>query len=264
MRVAFARAPRARYGCLVSSLPAALAEQGHRPWPVPDRPWVGRQSWHDLLFAHWPVESRRVRHLVPRELEIDEREGCTWIGVVPFHMSGVTLRGVPALPLLSAFPELNVRLYVRLADKPGVWFLSLDAARTLAVWAARTFLHLPYFRAQMSIRPGPDGFSYASARRSGSARFVASYRAVSEVLRAAPGSLEHWLTERYCLYARSPRGNLLRTEVHHLPWPLQLAEAQIRENSMLSPHGLSLDGEASLYHFARRLDVVVWSPERCS
>jgi uncharacterized protein YqjF (DUF2071 family) len=251
-------------GGSMSSLPAALAEQGHRPWPLSEKPWVARQSWLDLCFAHWPIEASRIRHLVPGQLEIDEREGSSWIGVVPFHMSGVTPRGLPDLPLLSAFPELNVRLYVRLGDKPGVWFLSLDADSALAVWGARTFYYLPYYRARMSVRPGPDGLSYFSSRRSGAARFVARYWPTSEVMRAPAGSLEHWLTERYCLYAQSPRGTLVRTDVHHLPWPLQSAEIDITENSMLAPVGLRVEGRPPLCHFARRLDVVVWAPEACA
>ena len=118
---------------------AILQEVAHRPWPRPAGPWVMAQSWHDLLFAHWPVDSERVRPLVPDRLEIDSFDGQAWLAVVPFRMTGVRLCGTPAVPWLSAFPELNVRTYVKYGGKPGVWFFSLDAGNPLAVVIARAW-----------------------------------------------------------------------------------------------------------------------------
>jgi uncharacterized protein YqjF (DUF2071 family) len=179
-------------------------------------------------------------------------------------MSGVMKRSVPDLPWVSAFPELNVRLYVERDGKPGVWFLSLDATNPLAVWAARRFFHLPYHRARMSLRHEGGEVVYSSERPG--ARFEARYAPCSEEYRAAPGGLEHWLTERYCLYALAPDGSLLRNDVHHAPWPLQRAEASISTNTMLDGHGLSVSVSEppALLHFARRVDVVVWNAERVS
>lgn len=241
----------------------ALRHTAHRPWPLPREPWVGRQSWCDLLFAHWRIEAARLRPLVPRGLEIQEFDGSSWLGLVPFRMSGVMLRGLPDVPGLSAFPELNVRLYVERDGKPGVWFLSLDADNAFAVWAARTFLHLPYERASMSVGSRGEAIDYASSRRGGAARLRATYHPTSAVYASEPGSLEHFLTERYCLYAAPPGGAIRRLEVHHGPWPLQRAEAEISENTMFAPHGLDVGGERPLLHFARAIDVVVWSPHAC-
>jgi len=234
----------------------AFARLDHRPWPPPRRPWVGRQSWHDLLFAHWPVPAAAVRPLVPAGLNIDEHGGTSWVGVVPFRMTGVAPRGFPDLPGLSAFPELNLRLYVQRDGKPGVWFLSLDAARALAVWAALRFFHLPYQHARMSVS-GDQRISYLSERRAAPVGFAASYGPTGPVEEARPGTLVHFLTERYCLYARAPDGGLRRLEIHHQPWPLQPASAEITRNDLLAPHGLAVSG-APLLHFARRLDVVMW------
>jgi uncharacterized protein YqjF (DUF2071 family) len=241
----------------------AFEEIDHRPWPVPDRPWIGRQSWRDLLFAHWPLPAEQLQPLVPPELEVQEFEGTSWIGVVPFHMRGVMVRLLPDLPGVSAFPELNLRLYVEARGKPGVWFLSLDAGNRLAVWAARQFFHLPYFHARMSISGLPTRARYRSYRlsRPRGIEFMAEYGPTSAPYRSRPGSLEHWLTERYCLYARASDGRLLRAEIHHRPWPLQSAEASIERNELLAPHGLAVEGPPPLLHFSRRLDVVVWSPE---
>src|SRR5579862_4986473 len=132
----------------------------HRPWALPAGPWIMAQNWHDLLFAHWPVSAEAVRRVVPRELELDCFEGQHWIGVVPFRMEGVRLRGTPAVPALSAFPELNVRTYVTAGGKPGVWFFSLDAASRVAVEMARVWFHLPYFRARMSLEPNGHEVNY--------------------------------------------------------------------------------------------------------
>lgn len=238
----------------------ALSHIDHRPWPLPEAPWTWRQSWRDLLFAHWPIDAASLRPLIPNGLQLQEFDGTAWIAVVPFRMTGVMRRSLPDLPWISAFPELNVRTYVERDGKPGVWFLSLDATNPLAVWAARTFFHLPYFRAQMGLSEDASGLHYRSHR--GEARFEGSYRPRSEVYLSTPGSLEHWLTERYCLYAKDAKGALWRNNVHHAPWPLQRAEAEIRVNSMLTPFRLALAEREPLLHFARAVDVVVWSGER--
>src|ERR1700687_6083754 len=128
---------------------ASLQDVAHRPWPLPARGWVMAGTWRDLLFAHWPVATTSLRPLVPARLRIDTFDGQAWLAVVPFRMSGVRLRGTPAMPWLSAFPELNVRTYVRCGAKPGVWFFSLDAGNPLAVGIARAWFHLPYYRAWM-------------------------------------------------------------------------------------------------------------------
>jgi len=235
----------------------------HRPWPVPDRPWIWRQTWHDLLFAHWPVPAAELRPLVPRRLTIQEHSGSSWVGLVPFRMTGVTLRGLPDLPGLSAFPEMNLRLYVELDGRPGVWFISLDAARTLAVWTARRLVHLPYFRAKMSLRREGDRVHYASERRGPDPRvgFRGTYRPTGPVFAAAPGSLDHFLTERYCLYTQPRDGLLRRLEIHHAPWPLQPAEAEIETNLVAAPQGIRLPPVPPVLHFSRCLDVVGWGLE---
>ena len=125
-----------------------LKEVAHRLGPLPAGPWVMAQSWHDLLFAHWQVDAIVLGSLLPSQLQIDTFEGSAWLAIVPFRMTGVRLRGTPALPWLSVFPELNVRTYVTCDGQPGVWFFSLDAGNPLAVTIARAWFHLPYFRAR--------------------------------------------------------------------------------------------------------------------
>ncbi|MFN8448733.1 MAG: DUF2071 domain-containing protein [Anaerolineae bacterium] len=234
-----------------------LAETAHRPWSPPKRPWVMGQSWYQLLFAHWRVAPEAVAPLLPAPLELDTFDGSAWIGVVPFVMRNVHPR---ALYSLSPFPELNVRTYVRYAGKPGVWFLSLDAANRLVVGGARRAFHLPYVHAQMDCFTEGGWFQYRSQRDGSNARFEGCYRPVSPVFRAESGSLDEWLTERYCLYSVDPRGRLFRCEVHHRPWELQHAEAQITVNTMVE--ALPLPDELPILHYSEQMDVVTWYLER--
>lgn len=224
------------------------------------------QTWHDLLFAHWPAAPDAMRPHVPPELELDTHAGSAWIGVVPFRMSGVRLRGLPGLPGTAAFPELNLRTYVRLGDRPGVWFFSLDAASALAVAAARAWFHLPYFRARMRCAAQGDEVAYESARAHAGAPPAAwrgYYGPTGPVAFALRGTLEHWLTERYCLYARAADGRLWRGEIHHAPWPLQPAAARIDEDTIAESQGIVRPERAPHLLFARRLDVRIWAPTRC-
>jgi uncharacterized protein len=142
-----------------------LAITDHRPWPMPASPWMMTQTWHDLLFAHWPIDRAALAAKIPAGLELDLFEGQGWLGVVPFHMSNVAPRGVPALPWISAFPELNVRTYVRAGGKAGVYFFSLDAANPVAVGVARTLLNLPYYSAAMQVETRTGGFITAAGGR---------------------------------------------------------------------------------------------------
>ena len=252
-----------------------LSRTAHRPWPLPAGRWVLAQSWHDLLFAHWPVPANDLRPLVPGCLDLDTRDGSAWVGVVPFRMSGVRPRGLPPLPGLSRFPELNVRTYVRgvsggEGDRPGVFFFSLDAANPVAVAVARTFFHLPYFRAEMSCDPAPgEGVRYRSRRThrgAPPAEFRGTYAPAGEVSPAKPGTLEHFLIERYCLYAVEKRSGgpdrVRRTEIHHEPWPLRPAAAEIEVETVAASMGIPIPNRPPLLHFARRIDVLVWPSRR--
>jgi uncharacterized protein len=248
-----------------SSDPDVLSQTAHRPWSLPKLPWVMVQRWHDLLFAHWALPPEKIRPLVPRELMLDTFDGKAWIGVIPFWMSGVRFRAAPPIPTASTFPELNVRTYVRAPqepEKPGVYFFSLDAASVLAVLGARAGAGLPYFWAKMKAESGGDEIRYRSIRRQSprGADFSARYRSTGPVS-SNKTDLEKFVTERYCLYVvRS--GIIHRIQIHHLPWPLQPAEAFFEKNSMAQVHGIELPGEKPTIQFSRFLEVYIFSPER--
>ena len=250
---------------MAPKLPSEIARVSHRPWPVPSRSWSVAMRWHDLLFLHWPVPMDSLRPHVPRGLEIETFEGSAWLGVVPFRMTGVRPRWLPSFQGLSAFCELNVRTYVTLGGRHGVWFFSLDAESRLAVHGARWRFHLPYYHARMALRSVDERILYRSTRahaRASPARFVAAYEPLGDPARAKENSFERWATDRYCLYAGDERDRLWRGDIHHLPWPLQAANKEIEINTMAEPLGIRLPSAPPRVHFARRLDVVAWSLER--
>lgn len=223
------------------------------------------QTWHDLLFAHWPVERSVLRANIPSGLEVDEFDGQSWIGVVPFHMSNVSPRGVPSLPWLSAFPELNVRTYVRVNGVPGVYFFSLEAANPVAVRVARSIFHLPYFSAEMKVADRDGWIEYESRRTSSfrpPAQFAGRYRPTSEPKEPVEGTLEYFLTERYCLFNVDGSRRTCRLDIHHPPWQLQSAEAEISINTMTEASEIPLPPIAPLLHFSKRQDMVGWMLQR--
>jgi uncharacterized protein YqjF (DUF2071 family) len=249
---------------MLSDFPSRITDEvAHRPWPMPSAPWIMTQSWHDLLFAHWPVGADALRPHVPPGLELDLFEGQGWLGVVPFYMTNVAPRGVPAMPWVSSFAELNVRTYVRVGSKPGVYFFSLDASNLLAVVAARTMFNLPYYAAAIDVQTEGDAVRYVSRREAAGAKnaeLTARYRAIGPAFHAQPGTLDYFLTERYCLYTVNDAFELRRLEIHHPPWPLQAAEAAIDHNTMADASGIRLPSMAPRLHFAKRQDMVAWAP----
>lgn len=242
--------------------PACFSEIHHRPWPIPRRPWIMLHTWEELLFLHWPIPFESIRRLIPERITIDTFEGIAWIGLVPFRISKLRLRGLPRIPP-SCFVELNVRTYVTCDGKPGVWFLSLDASSRLAVCLARAWYHLPYYPAQMTMARDGETIHFASKRkRATGVTFRCSYRPNAEPIRPADCPLVRWLTGRYCLYTTDQRRRLYCAEIHHLPWPLQSAEITLDTNDMLSPLGLPKPEGPPFAHFSKRLDAIVWAPKR--
>ena len=205
-----------------------------------------------------------LRERLPAGLELDTREGQAWLGIVPFRMTGIRPRFLPPVPGISSFAELNVRTYVTRDGKPGVWFFSLDAASRLAVRAARAAFNLPYFDACMESRADGDAIAYTSERvhrGAPGATFRARYAPVGPVFRSAAGSLEEWLTERYCLYAADRNGRVSRLEIDHVRWPLQPATARFETLDITGMAGVEFPGTNPHLLFVRRLDVVSWFRE---
>lgn len=240
----------------------ALEQTDHRPWRTPAGPWTWRQRWTHLLFAHWAVPTDALQPHLPPRVEVQEFDGTAWLAVVPFVLARLAVRFLPPVPGLNTFPELNLRTYVQVDGVPGVWFFSLDASNPLAVWAANSVFGLPYHRARMRVDIDGDEVSFESRRRAGGVGCRVRYRPTGEAALAEPGSVEHWLTERYCVYAPTGGEGLTRTEVHHEPWPLQPARAAFRSLDLGRPFGIELPTPPDLVHYSRGVPVVLWPGER--
>lgn len=239
-----------------------LKQSQHRPWPMPSGPWIMTQSWLQLLFVHWCFDPEQIQALIPPPLELDTFNGKAYVAVVPFQMKNVCPRFVPPVPWLSAFPELNVRTYVTYQGKPGVWFFSLDAGNPIAVQVARKGFFLPYYDARMHLKQkGPliDYVSHRTHRGAHPADLIARYQPTGPVYLSQKDTLEYWLTERYCLFSRSPSGQIYCGEIQHAPWPLQPAKAEFKLNTMTMPVGLKLPEQAPILHYVDRIDVLVWA-----
>jgi uncharacterized protein YqjF (DUF2071 family) len=216
------------------------------------------QTWEDLLFAHWRAPVSSLRAVVPPALDVDVFEGDAWLGVTPFLLTGLRVRGAPPVPFLSSFSELNVRTYVKTGGKPGIFFLSLDTSSALAVAGARRAYKLPYYRARMSMDRAGRRTRFESARTNGGLprTFRAEYRPRAAAFEPRPGTLEYFLTERYCLYTVEGR-HLYRAEIHHRPWSISPADVLIDENTMV-PATITLADDAPLAHVAEPQDTLIW------
>jgi uncharacterized protein YqjF (DUF2071 family) len=223
------------------------------------------QSWGKLLFMHWSIAAELLRPVIAPQLNIDTFEGRAWISITPFTLWGIRPIFLPPLPVLSTSHELNVRTYVHVDGVPGVWFLSLEASNALAVWLARLVYGLPYFRAHMQLEEHHSVLHFTSTRMhpgAPAAQFEAFWTGGDVLPPAAPGSLDSFLIERYCLYA-ARGGQLYRARIFHDPWSLCRVERLSFASTILESHDLPTPGEAPLLHAqARPLRVGIWRAER--
>lgn len=239
------------------------------PTLEPDQPVLLHQNWHHLLFLHWEVPAAELQALIPSRLTIDRFEGKAYVALVPFTVTGVRATLTPPLPWISSFHEVNVRTYVHFQGRdPGVWFFSLDAASKLAVAAARAMYKLAYFDADISFDAGKQ-VEFVSHRTDSRGMLPANvhvrYAPVEgPVTNAAPGTLDHFLAERYILYAQDDDHQLYRARVHHQPYPLQRAEVPHLEESLVWAAGVRRPDVVQFRHYAREVNVKVYPLERVS
>lgn len=242
------------------------------PTLEPDQPVLLHQNWHHLLFLHWEVPVAELQSLLPLKLTVDTFEGKAYVALVPFTLSGVRPTLVPPLPWISAFHEINVRTYVHLDGRePGVWFFSLDASSMIAVAAARAAYHLPYFGADIDLREQRGAFptiEFDSRRTDSRGAMPADahmrYAPVEgPVTHAAPGTLEHFLMERYILYSEDERRQLYRARVHHQPYPIQRVQVDALEETLVWAAGIKRPESPAYRHYASEVNVKVYPLERC-
>jgi uncharacterized protein YqjF (DUF2071 family) len=227
------------------------------------------QRWNDLLFAHWPISASILEALLPEWLEADSYQGSAWLGAVPFWLDRIKIRGVPAIPGLRNFPDLNFRTYVRdrFTGTPGIYCFSVDSSNLLTVAMAHLVYHLPYKLAEMRLEPRAEReFAFYSRRRFARSKviFKARYRGLGPTYKTAempPGSFEYFFSERNCVFSTNHAGQPIRANLHHVPWPLEDAEAEIERNDLATAVGIELPKMDPVLHYSRRLAGYVWPAE---
>lgn len=218
------------------------------------------QVWGKLLFMHWRIDANLLRPLIPDGLEIDSFDGSAWIAVTPFTMWDI--RGLPPflppVPGFSSMHELNVRTYVHRNNVPGVWFFSLDCNSAAATLAARTLYFLPYHNAKIELQEKEGTIDYSLVRTEDPPAELRSTWKIGEAIpQSQPGSLEFFLTERYCLYSKSDN-QLHRARIHHEPWTLRRAELTSLESTMIESLGLPTPTGDPLLHYSEEIAVDIW------
>lgn len=236
-------------------------ETAHRPIPLPPNNWIMRQSWRNALFLHWPVHPNQLQPLLPSSVVIDTYEGSAWIGIVAFWMKGIYFRGIPFLSVIPPFAEMNVRTYVRYNGKPGVFFITLDVGDWASLNIAKKWYRLPYHTADVQIQQTGSVISYTNARKYEPVFFEGSCTPASEVFFPKEGTLDHFLTEKYCFYTTKNKQDLYHGDIHHQPWPLQKAEIEIGRNTLLSTLNIRAD-ERPIAHFSKGVDSLMWNVKK--
>lgn len=219
------------------------------PPPRVARPVMYHQ-WNWITFLHWRYPPAMVQALLPSGLTAETSGGAAWIGLTPFLMEGVRGPGLPALPWLSRFGEINVRTYVHDdRGRSGIWFLSLDAGLLPAVLAARAGYWLPYFWSDISVQAAGERISYRCRRRwpAGGARCEVQVQMGPPLAEAERDGLAHFLTARYRLFTVIA-GKLAAAEAEHRDWPLHRATVLHLDQDLLQRAGLPAPAGDPLAH----------------
>ncbi|HWK22969.1 MAG TPA: DUF2071 domain-containing protein [Ureibacillus sp.] len=222
-----------------------------------DLPWIMKQTWNDVLFAHYPIQRKVLEKLVPRELTLDTFNDTGWITIVPYLTSSMHLRGLPPVPGLATYPGFNIRTYVNVNGKPGVYFFKLIAANYIASYAAKCFFRLPYSYMKINYRRPNDVIVFESEKKSG-IQLLCNYKSLSAAQPTEKGSMEEWLVERYCLYTVNKKGVIYRADILHEPWNLEKAEADFYENTLLSSLNIISETEKPILHYAKKRVIQFW------
>jgi hypothetical protein len=240
---------------------ALQAERERSAVPTPRGDWIMGQRWEDLLFLSWPLSVERIRPLVPAGFEVDTFDGNAWISVVPMWMEKARFRGLPRLPLLNSFAEVNVRTYIRVGEHKAVLFISLDTQSHINVFIARHAFHLPYFYADVEMLRGQE-VRFTSMRPGGVAAFEVKYRPAGPELTPVEGTFEHWLLERYSMGCLGHDDTMYRGDIQHDPWQFQQVEWSAERMDLIGVLGLGVETRQPVAIYSPFTDVALWAPVR--
>ena len=231
-----------------------LAETNHRDWQYPKKSWRYYQEWNKALFFHYRIDKEILKELVPNDLEIDEIDGSAWVSLVAFTMEKIRPRFLPAFSPISDFDEINLRTYVTKNEKPGVYFLSIEAGKLFSAILAKSLSGLPYEKSKINRTEN----SYQANHQKRNFSLLADFHVGMEMKHKT--ELDLFLTERYCLYLEE-NNQLFRYEIQHLPWKINQLELEFLTIDYQLQE-LNIDSRPDLVHYSEGVQVVAWEKDR--
>lgn len=234
-----------------------IEEVAHRPWDLPQGKWRYYQEWNRSLFLHWKMPTHIIQPLIPGGLTLDRFDQEAWVSLVAFTMEKIRPRGLPAVPVISNFHELNLRTYVTKDGKPGVFFLHISAQKAFSAWLAKKLSGLPYQKAEIGEKQYGASKTYSSVTQKKELKLNVEFSLGGDV--TTKSALDKWLTERYCLYL--DRGDrLCRYDIHHAEWNLRSIDlSRLTIDSTLGE--FAFDRYPDLMHYSEGVKVLAWGKQ---
>ncbi|MBS4176485.1 YqjF family protein [Lederbergia citrea] len=235
-------------------------ETDQRPFPLPSNPWLFTQTWDKLLFCHWSLPAELLRAHVPNDVDLDLFNGEAWIAIIPFKVNHMRVHGIPEIPYLNSYLELNLRTYVKYKGTPGIYFFTLDANKWSAVIGAKIGAQLPYRHSLMKMNIKENKVYFQSKRKhpgSSKESFYINYQSDSNLYLPEVESLEYWLFERYCFFTTRGK-HLYRGDIHHDRWRVSKAKATIQANSLVPFLPQKYFERQPLLHLSASKQVFAW------
>lgn len=232
-----------------------LQSVAHRPWEISRKPWRFYQEWNNAVFLHWKVPAEAIRPLIPRTAELDTFQGEAWVSLVAFTMGKLRASYLPAVPGISNFHEINLRTYITRDNKPGVYFLSIEAQKLLAVFLAKSISGLPYKKSL--IKRGSNGMAntYSSINSVKGFALESTFETSEDEYERT--ALDKWLVERYCLYL-DRNDKLFRYDIHHLQWEIKKIELKHLKMQYKAGDLVLKEKQPDLSHFSPGVRVLAW------
>jgi hypothetical protein len=235
-----------------------LKHISHRGWKLPNGKWSYYQEWNNALFLHWRIDISELQKLTPSNLVIDKFEGESWISIVAFTMEKIRPRYLPAISVISNFDEINVRTYLTHENKPGVFFLNIEAQKLTSTFIAKLLSGLPYEKSEIERGEIGNTKYFKSCNKNKNFKLDVKFVVGQELTNKS--TLDKWLTERYCLYLKS-KNETYRYEIQHKPWKLFQAET-IALTTNYTFGNITLNRKPDLIHYSKGVKVLAWDKEK--
>jgi uncharacterized protein len=222
---------------------------------MPEGNWIYYQEWNRALFLHWVVPFELLRKCVPSNLTIDTFEGNCYISLVALTMEKIRPKFLPSIRYISDFDEINIRTYIDNDNKKGVYFLNIEAGKTISAFIAKVISGLPYEKAKINR----TNKFYNSKNLKKGFRLNTEFEVIKEI--SSKTELDKWLTERYCLYLDQDR-ELYRYDIHHKEWEIKnVTIKNLNVNYKIGEINLK-ERQPNLVHYSDGIKVIAWKRKK--